>query len=131
MTDQDYRDIIAREWMEKAETALKTADVLFREKLLVGCVNRMYYAAFYAASAVLAKHGREYGKHTAVRAALHRDFVKPGIVPLECSKTYNRLFDDRQEGDYSPQTFFKEDEIGQLLMKTREFFDIFKRIVEE
>lgn len=130
MTDDTYPKIIARQWIRKAETALRTAEVLFREQLLVGCVNRMYYAAFYAVSAALAGAGKSYGKHTAVRAALHRDFVKSGIVPPACGKTYNRLFDDRQEGDYTPRTSFSKDETLELLNQTREFLDYFKKIVE-
>ncbi|MBD3321117.1 MAG: HEPN domain-containing protein [Chitinivibrionales bacterium] len=131
MTEGDYHAIIARQWMGKSRTALKTADVLFKEKLLVGCVNRLYYAVFYAVSAALAKQGKEYGKHTAIRAALHRDFVKPGLVPASCSKIYNRLFNDRQEGDYKPETTFKEDEIEELIDQTRQFLDLFQQLVEK
>jgi len=104
MTSRNYRAVIARDWMRKSERALNDAELLFGGDSLVGCVNRLYYAVFYAVSAVLAQEGREYGKHTAVRAALHRDFVKPGRVPRQCSITYNTLFDDRQEGDYTPRT---------------------------
>jgi uncharacterized protein (UPF0332 family) len=129
MTDQDCRNIISRDWMEKSEATLNAAEILLREKMLVACVNRLYYAAFYAVSAALAKAGREYGKHTAVRAALHRDYVKSGQIPFNCGKTYDRLFDDRQEGDYAPKTSFKEEEIEQLLKETRTFLDLFKKII--
>jgi hypothetical protein len=129
MTDQNYRDIISHEWVEKAETAFTSAEVLLRENLLVGSVNRLYYAAFYAVSAALAKEGKEYGKHTAVRIALHRDYVKPGKISQDCGKIYDRLFEDRQEGDYTPRTFFKEEDVHQLLIETRQFLDCFKSLV--
>lgn len=131
MTDQDCRDIIARDWIEKSEATLKAAEILLREKMLVACVNRLYYAAFYAVSAALAKSGREYGKHTAVRAALHREYVKSGKIPFDCGKIYDRLFDDRQEGDYTPRTSFKEEEIKRLLEETRTFLGLFKRLIME
>lgn len=130
MTDRDYQTIIARQWMDKSEIALKTADVLLREELLTGCVNRLYYAAFYAVSAALAGQGKEYGKHTAVRAALHRDFVKPGIVDASCGRTYNRLFDDRQTGDYTPETSFDISEIRELYEQTRAFLDCFRKLID-
>ncbi|MBN1309112.1 MAG: HEPN domain-containing protein [Chitinispirillaceae bacterium] len=131
MTDQDYRNIIAHDWMEKSESALNAAEILLREHMLVACVNRLYYAAFYAVSAALAKAGREYGRHTAVRAALHRDYVKTALIPFDFGKTYDRLFDDRQEGDYAPKTSFKEEEIERLLEETRGFLDCFKRLITE
>ncbi|MDD5674923.1 MAG: HEPN domain-containing protein [Chitinivibrionales bacterium] len=129
MNDQNYRDIISHEWMEKGETAFTTAEVLFREKLLVGCVNRLYFAAFYAVSAALAKEGKEYGKHSAVRIALHRDYVKPGAITHDCGKTFDKLFEDRQEGDYTPRTSFQEEDVRKLLVETRAFLDCFKVIV--
>lgn len=129
MTDQDYRDVIARDWLAKAETALRTAEVLLEEQLLVGSVNRLYYAAFYAVSAVLAKEGTEYGKHRAVRAALHRDYVKPGRIPAGCGRTYDRLFEDRQRGDYTPRTSFNPDEVRELLLDTKKFLDCFRELL--
>ena len=86
MSDAADRDVIARNWLDKAATTLKTAEVLLREELLVGCVNRLYYAAFYAVSAALAKEGKSYGKHRAVRAALHRGFVRTGKIPPSSGK---------------------------------------------
>jgi len=130
MTDQDFRDIIAKGWFEKAEDAYGTAEVLLRERRLIACVNRMYYAAFYAVSAILAKRGNEYGRHTAVRASLHRDFVKAGIVPKECGRTFDELFDDRQKGDYTPKTSFSEEEVFRLLKATRSFLDCFKSLLD-
>ncbi|MBN1309115.1 MAG: HEPN domain-containing protein [Chitinispirillaceae bacterium] len=115
MTDQDYKNIIACDWMEKSESALKSDEILLRENMLVACVKKLYYAAFSAVSAALANAGRKYGRHTAVRAALDRDFVKSGFIPDDYGKIYDRLFDDRQEGDYTPRTTFDKKEIERLL----------------
>ena len=38
-------------------------------------------------------------KHTSVRAAVHRDFVKPGTISVEFGKLYNSLLRDREEAD--------------------------------
>ena len=38
--------------------------------------SRSYYAAFHGVTAVLAGRGIEFTKHTAVRAALHRDLIQ-------------------------------------------------------
>jgi uncharacterized protein (UPF0332 family) len=63
-------------------------------------VNRLYYAAFYSFNAVLATDNRAYGKHSAVRSSIHRDYVKPGLLSSEVGLIYNRLFEWRQKADY-------------------------------
>jgi uncharacterized protein len=130
MTDQDCRNVIAHGWLDKAENSFAEAEILLREKHLVGCVNRLYYAAFYAVSAACAKDGKEYGKHSAVRASLHREFVNTGKVPRTCGITYDELFDDRQQGDYSPQTSFVQEDVARLLVETRTFLDYFILLVK-
>jgi len=129
MTEQHYRGMIAHDWMEKGAAALKAGERLLKENLLVGCVNRLYYAAFYAVSAVLASEGKTYGRHSAVRASVHRDYVKSGRIPPECGKTFDRLFDDRQQGDYTPKTSFTDEELQDLLVRTRAFIECFRSML--
>ena len=64
------------------------------------CTNRLYYAAFYAVSALLVRDNHVASKHSGVKALFNRYYVKPGIVAKEEGRLYNRLFDLRQEGDY-------------------------------
>jgi len=76
MSNQEHCQKIAGYWMEKAEESLESARLEYSQGHFGFCINRLYYAAFYAVSAVLAARGLKYGKHAAVRASLHRDFVK-------------------------------------------------------
>jgi uncharacterized protein (UPF0332 family) len=64
------------------------------------CANRLYYAAFYAVSALLVRDGYAASKHSGVKALFNRHYVKLGTVTKEDGRLYNRLFDLRQEGDY-------------------------------
>jgi uncharacterized protein (UPF0332 family) len=64
------------------------------------CASRAYYAAFYAVSALLALEGKDFTKHTAVEAAVHRDLVRPGLWPAELGADYSRLCVLRATGDY-------------------------------
>ena len=130
MTEGDYRKTIAKNWLAKAGGALEIAEVSLNKKELISCVNRMYYAAFYAVSAVLANEGIKYGKHTAVRSALNRDLVKTGRLSKKYGDYYNALFDDRMAGDYEPSTDFTFDEVQNLLAITKEFISQCKKIVE-
>jgi uncharacterized protein (UPF0332 family) len=62
--------------------------------------SRAYYAAFHGVTAVLAGRGMEFTKHTAVRAALHRDLIQSGALPVELGRDYDFLLDLRETADY-------------------------------
>ncbi len=59
-----------------------------------------YYAAFYAVSAWFVLEDKIYVKHTATEAAVHRDLVKPGILPATFGDDYSKLVRLRAVGDY-------------------------------
>ncbi len=49
---------IAKYWIIKAKDSLKSAQLEYEQRLLSFAANRLYYAAFYAASSVLARRGQ-------------------------------------------------------------------------
>lgn len=80
---------------------------MFSEGHQNACVNRLYYACFYAVNALLASQGLSASKHSGVRALFGRHFVKTCLVSREHGVLFNDLFDYRQESDY--EDFFKID----------------------
>ncbi|MFH0793169.1 MAG: HEPN domain-containing protein [bacterium] len=65
-----------------------------------GCVNRLYYACFYAVNALLLVHGLSSSKHSGVRSLFARNFVKSGQVPKTLGALYMELYEMRNKGDY-------------------------------
>jgi uncharacterized protein (UPF0332 family) len=109
--------------MERAREALKEAGLLLQAGHLNAYVNRLYYACFYAVSALLATRGISTSKHGHLRSLLHRDFVRTGLIPTELGRHFDRLFSNRQEGDYADFVVFKADEIRPWLDETTAFVD--------
>jgi hypothetical protein len=64
-------------------------------------VNRAYYAAFYAVTAVLELDGRTAGKHSGIISLFDVEYVKSGRVDKAVSKKLHALFERRQEDDYA------------------------------
>lgn len=62
--------------------------------------SRAYYAAFHGVTAVLASRGMEFTKHTAVRAALHRDLIQSDALSVDLGRDYDFLLDLRETADY-------------------------------
>ena len=62
--------------------------------------SRAYYSAFHAISAVLAAKGLTFSSHSQTLGAFNREFILTGEVPSLRFRDIQRLFDDRQTGDY-------------------------------
>ena len=67
-----------------------------------GAINRSYYAAFYAACALLDSVGLKARSHQAVITLLHREFVRSGRLDRDLMRDYSALLEDRMSGDYGP-----------------------------
>jgi len=115
-------------WLEKAQRSFKTAKQEFKHENYDFCINRLYYSVFYAVSAVLILKGKSYKKHSGVRVALHRDFVKEGVVPVKYGKLYDALFQDRQEADYVAFVEFDPEVVRDELKQTEEFIAEFEEL---
>ena len=111
----DHKSILVAYWMEKAHESLAAGRSEYESGRLTTAVRNLYYASFYALTALLLKEGRSFKKHTGVKAALHKDLIREGIVEPEWGKFYNRIFDSRHEGDYQPLRIFQAEEVNSYL----------------
>jgi uncharacterized protein (UPF0332 family) len=107
--------------IEKAKETLEDAKLLANAKRWNSCVNRLYYACFYAVSALLAKNEFSSSKHTGVRSFFNLHFVKTNKISRDIAEIYNDLFDRRQEGDYADFVAFKEEQIIPRIAKVEIF----------
>jgi len=107
--------------LARAHEAIEEAQGMFKEGHLNTYVSRLYYACFYAVSALLSAHGWSTSKHSQLRALLHRELVKTGILSLEMGRHFDRLFRNRQKADYGDFVEFKADEVAGWLDETRTF----------
>lgn len=107
--------------LKRAEETLEEARVMQSIGHWNTCANRLYYAAFYVVSALLAKNEYSASKHSGVKALFNQHFVKTGIVSKENGRLYNQLFDLRQEGDYIDFVFLNRETIEPLVSVTESF----------
>ena len=71
----------------------------------------------------------KYGRHSAVRASLHRDFIKTGIASEEMGKLFDRLFYDRQKADYAAFTSFDPGIVREEIEQFEGFIALFQDIL--
>jgi uncharacterized protein (UPF0332 family) len=107
MSEERLRELITLR-MEQAAETLREAEILLAEHAGRGAVNRAYYAMFYAVLAVLATKGLGSSKHTGTISLFDREFVKPGDLPKELSRSLHLAFEHRQQADYGELTELDE-----------------------
>jgi uncharacterized protein len=109
--DKGHKATLISYWMEKARESMETARSEYNSGRYTPAVRNLYYSCFYALTAVLLKEGHSFKKHTAVKASLHKDLIRAGIVEPDWGKFYNKIFDSRHEGDYQPLRTFDAEEV--------------------
>lgn len=86
--------------IEKSGKTLQDAQLLADNQRWAAAANRLYYAAYYAVSALLLKNGISVKTHEGMIQMFGKHFIKSGIVSQEMGKTYSSLFSLRLTGDY-------------------------------
>ena len=100
MTPQGRADLIKYR-MEKAAHTLRQAEALGAIAEWDGAANRVYYAMFYAAVAMLTKHDVSARTHSGVLALVDRELVRPGLLPRQQAAHLREAFRLRQRADYA------------------------------
>src|SRR5438132_9023754 len=122
---------IARHRIHLAHATIDEADVLIAALRWRGALNRIYYAAFYAARALLATHDLDSGRHSGVIALFQQHFVKTGLVQDRTARTLPRSFQSRQTSDYADAAEPTAEEVRALRTEVAEFISECGRVVDQ
>ena len=104
----------ARHRLARARVALEEADLLESAGRWNGALNRVYYAAFYAARALLALKRIDSSRHSGVIALFQEHFVKTGTVSPDIARALPQAFARRQRSDYDDFAEVQAHEIKTL-----------------
>lgn len=124
LTDEDRKQIVVYR-IEKAERTFKEAQGAIANGFAETAANRLYYAAYYAVSALLIAHKHEASTHNGVIQIFGMTFLKTNIIDKKHGRTYNRLFSLRLTGDYEDRYVVDmETEVLPLVGPAKELIDL-------
>jgi uncharacterized protein (UPF0332 family) len=123
------QDALARHRLDRARGTFREADLLVQQGHYNAALNRLYYAAFYAARAVLALHRADSSKHSGVIALFQRHVVKAGTISENDARVLPRAFARRLETDYGDFNEATEEELIVLRAAVETFMAACDRIV--
>jgi uncharacterized protein (UPF0332 family) len=99
LSEQD-RQVLTGVRLENADRTLDDAQALLERGSLRGAANRVYYAVFYAISALAVSRGQSFRKHSGLIAYFHKEFILTGLLNRKHGRALQKAFEDRSEADY-------------------------------
>lgn len=122
LTEDNY-EALSRYRQERAHETLAEIPYLREQGYYNTAVNRLYYACYYAAVALLTKHHISPNTHAGVKTMLGLHFVSKGLITKESGRAFTNLFDSRQRGDYDEFVYNTCEEVDELYPKAQRFVE--------
>src|SRR3972149_8858763 len=94
-------------------------------------MNRLYYAMFYAALALLQEKQIGTSKHIGAISLFDKEFIKAGIFDKGMSKALHRAFELRQKGDYMEQSEVAQKDVDEMLPEVVNFVKTVKDYLQD
>lgn len=119
----EEREAIVTYRLEKAQQTIEQVKFNLPGKYWSLIANRLYYAAYYAISALLISKGYSSRTHDTTVRLFGLHFVKAGLCSLEQGKLYNKLLSLRMTGDYNDHYDLEENDVLPLIEPTISLID--------
>ena len=114
----DEKKAIIKYRMEKAKSVMIEAQDNAKMGHWSLAANRLFYALFHMASALLVDKGFTSKTHSGILCILGQEFVTKGLLGSEDGRLISRLQNMRQSGDYDDLFDWAEEDILPLFGPT-------------
>ncbi len=116
--------------IERAKETFEDAKLLAEKHRWNSAINRLYYAAFYAITALLLKENHKSTTHNGVKTKFSEQFIKTGLFPTELGRIYSQLFTWRQKGDYADLFDFTEEKVTPYFEPVEKLIELVEKSLE-
>ena len=128
LNSEDRKGLIAYR-LKRASETIAEAEYNAKGGYYNTAVNRLYYSAYYATSALMLAYGLKTSTHAGVKTLLSLHFVRTGLLDIEHGKTFMLLFENRQSGDYEDFVYCDSKLYSQLLPMTLCFIEAIRELL--
>ena len=115
--------------LEKAYSTFAEIQSHLDSKFYRTAANRLYYACFYAATALLINDGHETHTHNGVKTLLGLHYIKENIIEKSHGDLFKKLFNLRQTGDYEDWIDIEEEDITPLIEPSQNFIEEIEKLI--
>ena len=124
------RNEIVKYRLERANRTLREAIGSAEQCFWHTTANRLYYACFYAVSALLIKNGYTAHTHNGTFSMFGKHFVSAGLINVEQNKFYRRVLELRQIGDYDDFVEYSADDILPIIEPAKIFIATIENLIK-
>ena len=128
--DQESRDSLIAYRIERAYGSLKEAELMAQGEFYNASINRLYYACYYMAIALLLKNNISAQTHSGVKTLLGMHFTSKGKLSISASKIFATLFEKRHSSDYDAFVYCDQEMFDELYPKAEAFIGEVKELIE-
>jgi uncharacterized protein len=128
-SDEESQRHLIQHKLDKADSTVDDIRFLLDNDKLAIAINRIYYAVFYALSALALKRQFSTAKHQQLIGWFNREFIKEHVVDRRYGEILHRAFDKRSKGDYDDFVEFSKEEVEQMLLDTILFVEKIKELI--
>ena len=128
--DKESRDSLIAYRIERAYGSLKEARLMAQGEFYNAAINRLYYACYYMAVALLLKHNISAQTHSGVKTMLGMHFTSKGKLSISATKIFATLFEKRHSSDYDDFVYCDREMIDELYPKAEAFIEEVKGLIE-
>lgn len=129
--DEQSRIALVQYRLERADETIKEACLLAKEAHYNAAINRLYYACFYATTALLVANGISTSSHAGTKTILGLNFVSKGLLSNEHGKTFSRLFEIRHSGDYDDFVYCDKEMVDEYTPKAEKYIEAIKALLKK
>lgn len=113
----------------RAKDTLEDAKLLAEKNRWNSSINRLYYAAYYAVSALLLDADISAATHNGIKSKFSEHFILTGKISKESGKIYSQLFTWRQKGDYDDLFDFDEERVMPYFEPVRVLIETIEKLL--
>ena len=125
----DNRNDLAKLRFQKAKETFAEIENLVLLCYWRTAANRLYYACYYAVSALLIKNGIKAHTHSGVINQFGLNFITTDVFSQKEGKFFKHLFELRQNGDYDDWITINKEDIIPRIEPARDFIDKIEQLI--
>lgn len=107
--------------LQRAKETLVEADYNALGGYYNTAVNRLYYACYYTAAALMVANNLDASSHKGIKIMLGLHFINKGKLKGKYGRIYQQLFENRQSGDYEDFTYCDKELYDALRPQAEDF----------
>ena len=128
LSDIEREDLVKYR-LDRAYETIDEVDVHIDNKFYKTAANRLYYACFYAVTALLIKDGYETHTHNGVKILFGMHYIKENKIEASQGDLFKHLFRLRQTSDYDDWVVLEEKDIAPLIEPVEKFIEEIEKLI--